>query len=248
MHKKNIISYNTFNKVREKWKKSLYNSKIVKSLSKKLFIEADKFHFHYLQNWNGEALIQTPDDILALQEIIYKTRPEVIIEVGVAWGGSLLFYHTLSKDVAIKKIIGIDLFIPSDLKKRIRKKTKNTKKILLLEGSSLDKSLISYLIKITKKYKNFLIHLDSNHTSEHVFNELKIYSKFLNSKNYLIVGDTVLANIPNQKHRPRNWSSYNNPMTALNLFLKKNKSFKIDYSINYRQIFTNQPAGYIFKK
>ena len=248
MHKKNIISYITFNKLREKWKKALYNNKIVKSLSKKLFMEADKCHFHYLQSWNGEALIQTPDDILALQEIIYKTRPEVIIEVGVAWGGSLLFYHTLSKDVVIKKIIGIDIFIPNDLKKRIKKKTNNTKKILLLEGSSLDKNLISYLIKITKKYKSFLIHLDSNHTSEHVFNELKVYSKFLNSKNYLIVGDTVLANIPNQKHRPRDWSANNNPMTALNLFLKNNKSFKIDYSINYRQIFTNQPAGYIFKK
>lgn len=183
-----------------------------------------------------------------MQEIIYKTKPEVIIEVGVAWGGSLLLYNTLSKDVPIKKIIGVDIFIPNDLRLRIKKKTNNTKKILLLEGSSLDENLILYLIKITKKYKNFLIHLDSNHTSEHVFNELKVYSKFLNSKNYLIVGDTVLANIPNQNHRPRDWSANNNPMAALKLFLKDNKSFKIDHSINYRQIFTNQPSGYIFKK
>ena len=248
MHKKKIITYNTFNKRKEIWKKKLYQNKNIQKLSKKLFIEADKFHFHYLQSWKGETMIQTPDDILAFQEIIYKTRPEVIIEIGIAWGGSMLFYETLSRNSTIKKIIGVDLFIPNDLKKRINLKSNKSKKIVLIEGSSLDKKIISRIKKITKKYKNFFIHLDSDHTSEHVLKELMIYSKFLKSNNYVVVGDTVLADIPNQKHRPRKWSKKNNPMFALREFLKINKSFQIDKTINFRQLFSNQPSGYIRKK
>lgn len=248
MHKKKIISYNTFNKRKEKWKKELYKNINIQKLSKKLFIEADKFHFHYLQTWMGETMIQTPDDILAFQEIIYKTKPEVIIEIGIAWGGSMLFYETLSRNSSIKKIIGVDLFIPKDLRKRILHKSQNSKKIFLIEGSSLDNQILSKIRKMTKKYRNFFIHLDSNHTSEHVFRELMIYSKFLNKNNYIVVGDTVLSYIPNQKHRPREWSKNNNPMFALKNFLKTNKSFEIDKTVNFRQIFSNQPNGYLKKK
>ena len=205
-------------------------------------------HFHYLQTWKGETIIQTPDDILAFQEIIYKTRPEVIIEIGIAWGGSMLFYESLARNSTIKKIIGIDLFIPKDLKKRIKLKSNKSKKIILIEGCSLDHKILSKIRKITKNYKNFFIHLDSDHTSDHVYNELKIYSKFLNSKNYIAVGDTVVADIPKQKHRPRKWTKKNNPFFGLKKFLKNNKKFKIDNTINFRQLLTNQPSGYIVKK
>ena len=193
-------------------------------------------------------MIQTPDDILAFQEIIYKTRPEVIIEIGIAWGGSMLFYETLARNSSIKKIIGIDLFIPKDLKKRINLKSNKSKKIILIEGSSLDHNILSKVRKITKNYKNFFIHLDSDHTSEHVYKELMIYSKFLNSNNYIVVGDTVVADIPMQKHRPRKWTKINNPFFGLKKFLKNNKKFKIDNTINFRQLLTNHPSGYIFKK
>ena len=248
MHRKKIITYNSFNILREKWRKSLYKDKKVRLLSKKLFNLADKHHFHYLQSWNGEVIIQTPDDIMSIIEIIFKTKPEVIIETGVAWGGSLLMYHTLSKVIPIKKIIGIDIFIPKDLKSRIKKKTNNSNKIFLIEGSSVDEKLIDKIIKLTKANKSFFIHLDSNHTTEHVLKELLIYSKFLRSKNYLVVGDTIVAHIPYQKHRPRQWSKKNNPNIALKKFLIKNKKFQIDEKINYRQLLTNQPKGYLVKK
>lgn len=248
MHKKKIIDHSTFNKLREKWKKSLFNDKKVNLLSKKLFNQADKHHFHYLQSWNGEAIIQTPDDIMSIIEIIFKTKPEVIIETGVAWGGSLLMYHTLSKVVPIKKIIGIDIFIPKDLKSRIQKKTNKSKKIYLIEGSSIEKNLIEKILKLTKLNKSFFVHLDSNHTTEHVLEELTTYSKLLKSNNYIVVGDTIVAHIPYQKHRPRQWSKKNNPNIALKKFLKKNKKFKIDKTINYRQLLTNQPSGYLIKK
>ncbi len=248
MLKKKIISYNKFNGLREKWSKSLYKDKKVNLLSKKLFNQADKHHFHYLQSWNGEVIIQTPDDIISIIDIIFKSKPEVIIETGVAWGGSILMYDTLSKVVPIKKIIGIDIFIPKDLKLRIKKKTNNSKKIFLLEGSSIEKKLINKIFELVKSNKSFFVHLDSNHTTEHVFKELSIYSKLLKSKNYMVVGDTIVDHIPYQRHRPREWSKKNNPNIALKKFLKKNKNFKIDKTINYRQLITNQPLGYIQKK
>jgi len=112
----------------------------------------------------------------------------------------------------------------------------------------LDTNLVKKIKNLTSKYKKFFTHLDSHHTAEHVLKELNIYSKFCSSNNYIVVGDTILANIPNQKHRPREWSKKNNPMFALNSFLKHDKSFKIDKIINYRQIFSNQPSGYLKKK
>ena len=248
MHRKKIISYNTFNERREKWEKSLFNDKKVKLTAKRLFNQADKHHFHYLQSWNGEAIIQTPDDIMSIIDIIFKTKPEVIIETGTAWGGSILMYDTLSKVVPIKKIIGIDIFIPRDLRLRIKRKTNNSQKISLIEGSSIDLSIINKISKLSKTYKSFFIHLDSNHTTEHVYKELLHYSKFFKSKNYIVVGDTIVAHIPYQRHRPRQWSKKNNPELALKKFLKKNKSFKIDKSINFRQLITNQPNGYLVKK
>ena len=157
-------------------------------------------------------------------------------------------YDALSKVIPIKKIIGIDLFIPKDLKSRIRKKTKNSKKIFLFEGSSTSESIKKKILKLTKANKSFFIHLDSNHTTEHVFKELSIYSKLLRSRNYIVVGDTIVAHVPYQKHRPRSWSKLNNPNVALKKFLKNNKKFEIDKTINYRQLITNQPNGYLVKK
>ncbi len=248
MYKKKIITHKKFNKLRVKWSKTLYKDKKTNSLSKKLFTQADRLHFHYLQSWNGEAIIQTPDDIMSIIEILFKSKPEVIIETGVAWGGSILLYDTLSKVIPIKKIIGIDIFIPEDLKQRIKKKTKNSKKIFLYEDSSISEILIKKIFKLTKKNKSFFVHLDSHHTTEHVFKELSIYSKLLKSNNYIVVGDTVVAHIPYQKHRPRTWSKKDNPNIALKKFLKSNKKFKIDKSINFRQLLTNQPNGCLVKK
>ena len=111
---KKIISYNQFNKKRNKWSLNLNKDKKVKELSKKLWVAADKHNFCYLYNWAGEPMLQTPDDILTLQELLFKTKPDIIIEVGVAWAGTLLLYETLSSYTQTKKIIEVDIFIPND--------------------------------------------------------------------------------------------------------------------------------------
>ena len=243
---KKIISFKEFNNKREIWEKSLNKDPKVNELSKKLYISADKHNFCYLYNWLGEPMLQTPDDILTLQEIIYKTKPDVIIEVGVAWAGTLLLYDTLSKFTKTKKIIGVDIFIPKDLKKRICSKS-NSKKIKLITADSTTNETIKKIKKICGNYKNILIHLDSNHTKKHVLAEIKLYSKLLKKNNYLIVGDTIIENIPKQKHRKRDWGKGNNPYNAVIEFIRKNKSFKIDKKINFKQLLTNNPNGYLKK-
>lgn len=243
---KKIISFDSFNQKKINWSSSLKNDKKVKYLSKSLYIAADKHNFCYLYSWMGEPMLQTPDDIITIQELIFKTKPEIIIEVGVAWAGTLLLYESLSNYTNTKKIIGIDIFIPQDLKKRIFAK-KKTNKIKLITGDSTSHTIFKKIKKLCGKYKNILIHLDSDHTKNHVLKELNLYSTLLKKNNYIIVGDTIIEEIPKQKHRKRNWGKGNNPKNALIEFLKNNKNFQIDKKINFKQLLTNNPNGYLKK-
>jgi len=245
---KKIITYRKFTNYRNKWIKSIGKDKRIRNLANKFYSIIDKKNYTYLFSWNGEPLLQTPEDLIVLQEIIAKKKPEVIIELGVAWGGSILYYDSLAKSFPIKKIIGIDIFIPNDLKKRLSNKISS--KVKLIEDDSCSEEVKKYLLKLKKKYKNFLIHLDSNHTKNHVIKELNFYSTLLSKENYIIVGDTIIDYIPKQNHRPREWHKGNSPKSALDDFLKikhNKKKFKIDTFLSGKQMLTNNLYGYIKK-
>ena len=171
--KKKIISKQQFSKNKNLWIKTFSKNKKIKKISRKMYIESDKHNYSYFFSWQGETILQTPEDIITLQEIISKYKPEVIIEVGVAWGGTMLFYDSISKQNNIKKIIGIDIYIPDKLKKRIIKKAKNNN-IYLYEEDSTNMKFFEKLKAKIKNNKGILIHLDSNHTKKHVLNELNI--------------------------------------------------------------------------
>ena len=244
--KKKIISKKQFVKNKNIWIKKFNKNSNIKKISKKLWVESDKHNYSYFFSWHGETILQTPEDIIILQEIISSLKPEVIIEVGVAWGGTMLFYDSLSKQNNIKKIIGIDIYIPEHLKKSIIKKSKN-KNTSLYEGDSTSLKLFEKIKKKIKNYRGILIHLDSNHTKDHVLKELNLFSKLCKKNDVIIVGDTMIEYIPKQKHRIREWGKGNNPKNALDIFLKQNKTFKIDNKICDKQMFTNNPKGYIKK-
>jgi cephalosporin hydroxylase len=244
--KKKIISKNQFTKNKKLWIKKFSKNQNVKKISRKLYVEADKHNYSYFYSWQGETILQTPEDIITLQEIISELKPEVIIEVGVAWGGTMLFYDSLSKQNDIKKIIGIDIYIPDHLKKSIYGKAKNNN-IHLYEEDSTNLKLFQTIKKKIKNNKGILIHLDSDHTKEHVLKELNIFSKLCKKNDVIIVGDTIIEYIPKQTHRVRDWKKGNNPKNALDIFLKKNKTFEIDKKICAKQMFTNNPKGYIRK-
>lgn len=241
---KKIISRSTFLNKSKKFQHELQKNKKIKKISRELYILSDKINWSYQHKWMGEPLLQLPEDILKMENIIFDHKPEIIFEIGVCWGGLILYFDSISNSHNIKKILGIDIFTPKDLLKRI--KNKASKKVIIKNFSSIDKSKIDFFKKI-KNNKKTLIHLDSNHTHDHVLEELRIFDQVTTKGDVIVVGDTIINNIPDQKHRKREWSSKKNPMTALRQFLRENKKFKIleDYSKNL--ILSNNPYGHILK-
>ena len=191
--------------------------------------------------------------MIAVQEIIWKTKPNYIIETGVAHGGSILFYasllHTLDlykKQKHSSKVIGIDIKIKKNNKKRIES-SPLMKNIVLFESSSVDVKCRDFLNKYIKKNDNVLLLLDSNHSEQHVFEELNLYTPFLKKGNYVVVFDTVIEEMPKNYYKNRNWNVGNNPLTALKKFLKTNKNFRTDDTIHEKILITNNRFGYIKK-
>jgi len=211
-----------------------------------LLVHADHYHWIQQTTWLGEPVLQLPEDLFLLQEIIFKTRPKFIIEVGVAWGGSLLFYSTLLE--AVRKdgrIIGIDVFVPPDLRRRVGAFGKISQRIAWIEGSSMEEGVIRRMKRLLGNCREVMVHLDSNHTHEHVLRELRIYSQWVGKGYYLICGDTVVEEIPPQRHRPRPWGPGNNPRTALCQFLGENHRFEVDHQLENKLLFSCNPGGYL---
>jgi cephalosporin hydroxylase len=210
-----------------------------------VLVRADHYNWIHQTNWFGEPILQLPQDMFALQEIIFDTRPEFIIEAGVAWGGSLIFYSTLMEVLGGRKIIGIDIFIPDDLRERIRALGKISKRIIWLNGSSIEETIVEQVKEIIGNSKRVLVILDSNHTHDHVLKELLLYSPLVGKGYYLVCGDTIIDSMPEQKHRPRDWGRGNNPKTALFQFLQENDRFEVDKLIENKMLLTCNPGGYL---
>jgi len=210
-----------------------------------VLVKADRHHWIHQTNWFGEPVLQLPQDMFALQEIIFKTRPKFIVEVGVAWGGSLLFYSTLMEALGGGCVVGVDVYIPEDLKKRVGEFGKISERITWVEGSSVEQATLDRIKEIIGNTRAVMIDLDSNHTHEHVLQELRLYSPLVGKGSYLICGDTVVEDIPEQNHRARPWGPGNNPKTALDQFLKENNRFEVDRELGNKLLFTCNPGGYL---
>ena len=164
--------------------------------AKSVFVEADKYRWIHQNSWMGEPLLNLPQDMFAVQEIIYKTKPDYIIETGVAWGGSLLFSASMLELIGGKKVIGIDIYIPKDLRSRLAKNARLFSRIKLVTGSSTDCDTIQQVKKIIGKSRKVMVILDSFHTHDHVLKELRSYTPFVGKGFYLICGDTIVESIP----------------------------------------------------
>lgn len=202
-----------------------------------------KYNYHF--DWMGVPTIQFPSDLIVIQEIIFKYKPDVIIETGVAHGGSLLFYSSILK--LLKRnytVIGIDVLIKDKNKKKILS-NKLSKNIKLLVGSSTDPKIFKKVEKITHKKKVMVI-LDSNHSHNHSLNELQLFSKLIKKNGYIIAMDTVIEFI-DKKHinKNRDFGKGNNPFTAVREFLKINKAFKIDKLYETKSFMTGCFSGFL---
>ena len=210
-----------------------------------VLVRADHYLWIHQTTWMGEPVLNLPQDLFALQEIIYATRPQYIIEVGVAWGGSLLFSATLLEVLGGEKVIGIDIYMPDDLKARLASHGRISQRLELIQGASTEAATLARVQDILGGCREVLVVLDSYHTHEHVARELELYSPLIGKGHYLICCDTVVEYIPEQTHRSRPWGPGNNPKTALDEFLKQNGRFEVDARLQNKLLFTCNPGGYL---
>jgi len=242
-----IFNRKLFEKQRKKYLEAIGKSNKLRVYSQKFNEIATDLSYVYQWDWLGEPILQSPSDMIVIQEKIFEIKPDIIVETGVAWGGSILFYATILDSINKGKVIGIDL----NLDKKIVNKLKNkkfSKRIELIKNNSLSKDIDKKLENEFKKKKKIMVILDSYHTHEHVLDELNFYSRYVSKKSYIIVCDTILNFIGGKiKGRKRPWDSKKNPMTAVEAFLKNNKNFVIDKDIDKKLFFSCNQSGYLKK-
>lgn len=224
--------------------KTLEQDNELQSLAIDLITKSDQHGHAYQWNWMGLPIIQSMEDIVAAQELIWKVKPDVIVETGIAWGGSMVFYASMLELIGKGRVIGIDVALPQSNIDEIMK-YKFSNRITLIHGSSVDQKIVDQVKAQIKPGEKVLLGLDSNHTHDHVLEELQLYSPLVTKDSYIIVSDTVVEDIPVQEHRPRAWGPGNNPRTAVNEFLKTTDRFVLDDYYNAKLLVTFDKGGYL---
>ena len=181
-----------------------------------------------------------------MQEIIWNLKPDLIIETGIAHGGSLVFYASLLELIGKGQVLGIDI----DIREHNRLEIENHpmfKRITMIQGSSIDPAIVDQVTLHTIGKQTILVLLDSNHTHDHVLAELQLYAPFVSLNSYLVVYDTVVENLSlvATPENIRPWGIGDNPMTALKSYLINNPNFEIDLSINNKLLISVAPDGYL---
>jgi cephalosporin hydroxylase len=207
-------------------------------------VASNTAQYSYNFSWMGRPIIQYPQDMLAMQEIIWEIKPDLIIETGIAHGGSLIYYASLLELIGDGEILGVDIDIREHNRIEIEKHPM-FKRIKMIEGSSVSSETISKVAEIAKGKKRVLVTLDSNHTHEHVLQELNLYAPFVTEGSYLVCFDTIVEDLPNDYLPGRAWSQGDNPKTAVWEFLKSNANFEIDKQIDNKLLISVAPDGYL---
>lgn len=227
------------------------NNKLVQAAQ--AFTEASTYpKYSYNFSWLGRPVIQYPQDIIAMQELIWEIKPDLIIETGIAHGGSLIFSASMLELNAIAggpanaEVLGIDIDIRAHNRKAI-KLHPFFKRISMIEGSSISPDIIQQVKAKTIGKKNILVCLDSNHTHDHVLAELKAYAPLTSTGSYCVVFDTIIEHLPNDIYPDRPWCHGNNPKSAVDEYLKTHPEFEIDKSIDHKLLISVAPGGYLKK-
>jgi cephalosporin hydroxylase len=217
-----------------------------------------KYSYHF--EWQGRPIIQYPQDIVAIQELIWQIKPELIIETGIAHGGSLIFSASMlaildmcdaietgekiDPKMSRRKVLGIDVDIRAHNRAAIESHPMASR-IQMIQGSSIAPEVIEQVIKVAKNYRRVLIFLDSNHTHDHVLAELEAYAHLVSVDSYCVVFDTIIEDMPANMFPDRNWGPGNNPKTAVWEYLKTHSEFEIDKFIHQKLLITVAPDGYL---
>ena len=228
----------------ERIKNNLHDMKLQQS-SKTFMENTIRNKYSYNFSWMGRPIIQYPQDIIAMQEIIWNLNPDLIIETGIAHGGSLIFFASMLELLGGKgKVLGIDI----DIREHNRREIETHpmfKHITMIEGSSIDDRVIEQVRKFANGKKRVLVCLDSLHTHDHVLRELEAYTPMVSLGSYCVVFDTIVEDMPDEYSHDRPWGKGNNPKTAVWKFLKGNDRFVIDKEIENKLLISTCPDGYL---
>jgi cephalosporin hydroxylase len=209
-----------------------------------------KYKYPYHFSWMGRPVIQYPQDILAVQEIIWSVKPDLIIETGIAHGGSLIFSASILELNAISggprdaQVLGIDIDIRAHNRAAIEAHPM-ARRIAMIEGSSVAPDVVSEVKAMAAGKRSVLVLLDSNHTHDHVLAELEAYAHLATVGSYCVVFDTVIEDLPDDVFTGRPWGKGNNAKTAVWDFLKRHPEFEIDKNIEHKLLITVAPDGYL---
>lgn len=217
----------------------------IKQLSNNWINETAKYDYTYGFRWMGLPIIQLPQDIVAMQELVWNIRPEIIIETGVARGGSLVFYASILELIGGPgNVVGIDIDIRAENRINIEKHPMS-KRITLIQGSSIQDETVNKVKALTSGKERVLVALDSNHTHEHVLAELNLYSPMVTMGSYIVVFDTIVEDMAADAFPNRPWGRGNNPKTAVREFLSKTNEFMVDCGIDDKLLISVSPEGYL---
>ena len=234
-----------FKQERSKAIKEMSQDEDLKKKSLNWMIHADKYKFTYNFTWLGRPIIKFPNDIVFIQEIIWEVKPDLIIETGIAHGGSIIFSASMLELIGGDgQVVGVDIDIRKHNRMEIEKHPMY-KRIIMFEGNSVSEEILSKIRKIAKNKKRVMVFLDSNHTHKHVLKELEFYAPLVTVGSYLILPDTFIEYFPKGYCSDRPWDVGNNPMTALREFLFKNDNFIIDKEKANKLMITEAFDGYL---
>ena len=216
--------------------------------------------YSYNFAWQGRPIIQYPQDMVAMHELIWQIKPDLIIETGIAHGGSLIFSAsqlaqldlcdaieagtTIDPKISKRKVLGIDIDIRAHNRAAIEAHSMASR-IQMIQGSSIAPDIIARVHAIASNYSRILVCLDSNHTHDHVLAELQAYAHLTSIGSYCCVFDTVVEDMPADMFPDRPWGPGNNPKTAVWEYLKTHSEFQIDKSIDYKLLISVAPEGYL---
>ena len=225
--------------------RALRHNDALRAISEQWRIEAARAKHSYNFQWCGRPVIQLPDDIVAVQELIWRVQPDLVIETGIAHGGSLILsasiLHALGGE---RRVLGIDVDIRAHNRAALEAHPL-FERITLLEGSSVDRAVIDQVYALAQDRTGVLVILDSNHAHDHVLAELRAYAPLVTSGSYLVVFDTIIEDLPADFFPDRPWGPGNNPKTALDVYLRECDRFEVDEHYADKLLLTAAPGGYL---
>jgi cephalosporin hydroxylase len=223
-------------------------------------LESIKARYSYNFSWMGRPIIQYPQDIVVMQELVWAVKPDLIIETGIAHGGSLVLSAALLAQLDMceaiesgatidpresrRKVLGLDIDIRPHNRAAIEAHPMASR-IQMIQGSSIDPAIVAQVKSVAQRHEKILVCLDSNHTHDHVLEELKAYAPLTSVGSYCVVFDSVVEDLPQEFYADRSWGPGNNPKTAAREYLKTHPEFEVDLAVQSKLLLTVAPDGFL---